>query len=170
MRLAIVNTLPPENGAVQKAIGELAASAAEYKIIHTQNLRIEPCIGCNACWLKTPGICAIKDDYEELLKLYLQYDAVIFLTGTALGFVNHQMKNIIDRVLPLATMYICFTDRQLRHVMRYDKKVCFGLLYSGKADDTYLNHWLERVVLNLDGKSMGAFPISRSKEVLSCIL
>ena len=52
----------------------------------------------------TPGVCSLRDGYEELLKAYLEYDATVFLAGTALNFVDHRMKNVIDRILPLATM------------------------------------------------------------------
>lgn len=119
--------------------------------------------------LQTPGRCAIRDDYEELLKAYLHYDAVIYLSGTALGFVHHPMKNIVDRILPLATMYTCFVDGQMRHVPRYRKDFRFGLLYEGEADRAYLNRWLERVALNMHGTSLEAFPLSEAKEVASCM-
>ena len=36
----------------------------EVEIIDTSDMKIAHCMGCNQCWLKTPGICAIKDDYE----------------------------------------------------------------------------------------------------------
>lgn len=117
----------------------------------------------------TPGICAVKDGYEELLKAYLAYDATIFLSGTALNFVDHRMKNVIDRLLPLVTMYVHIVDGQCRHVPRYEKKLRFGLLYAGSADGEYLNRWMERVMLNFGGESLGVSPISDAKEVLSCI-
>ena len=93
----------------------------------------------------------------------------MFLAGTALNFVDHRMKHVIDRLLPLATMYIHIVDGQCRHVPRYDKEYRFGLLYAGTADGDYLNHWLDRMVLNLGGSSLGVFPIHQAKEVLSCI-
>ncbi|MBR3516187.1 MAG: flavodoxin family protein, partial [Lachnospiraceae bacterium] len=40
----------------------------EAEIVEAAPLRISHCIGCNYCWLKTPGECAIKDDYEIILK------------------------------------------------------------------------------------------------------
>ena len=79
------------------------------------------------------------------------------------------MKNVIDRILPLATMYIHIVDGQCRHVPRYDKKLRFGLLYAGSADGAYLNRWMDRVMLNLGGESLGAYPISDAGEVLSCM-
>ena len=111
----------------------------------------------------------MKDGYEELLKAYLAYDATVFLSGTALNFLDYRMKNVIDRTLPLVTMYTHVVDGQFRHVPRYDKKLRFGLLYSGSADKAYLNHWMERVMLNFGGESLGAYPISDAKEVFSCI-
>lgn len=170
MSLLIVNTLPRGDATAQIAVKELAAAVPDHRVIQAFEMKISPCVGCNACWLKTPGICAVKDDYEEILKAYLQYDAAVFLAGTALDFVDHRMKNVIDRMLPLATMYTCFVDGQMRHVARYDRRYRFGLLYSGKADGEYLNDWMKRVALNMNGISLGAYPAEKCREVLSCIL
>lgn len=168
-KLLIVNILPEEDPAAQSAIEALREKAEEVQVIHAYEKNFRPCIGCNACWLKTPGICSIQDGYEELLKAYLASDAVVFLSGTALNFVDYRMKNVIDRILPLATMYIHIVDGQCRHVPRYDKKLRFGLLYSGPADGEYLNRWMDRVALNLGAESLGAYPIDHAGEVLSCI-
>ena len=167
--LLIVSALPEDDPAAQAAIQSLKRAVADVHVIHAYEQHFHPCVGCNACWLVTPGICAIKDGYEELLKAYLRYDAVLFLSGTALNFVNHRMKNLIDRLLPLVTMYIRIVDGQCRHVPRYDKKFRFGLLYAGSADRAYLNRWMERVMLNFDGESLGAYPMENAQEVLSCI-
>lgn len=168
-RLLIVNTLPESDPAVSSVLEALGRGAEEVRVIHACEKNLRPCIGCNACWLVTPGICSVRDGYEELLKAYLDYDATVFLSGTALSFVDHRMKNVIDRILPLATMYIHIVDGQCRHVPRYDKKLRFGLLYAGAADKAYLNHWMERVMVNLGGESLGAYSIDQVKEVLSCI-
>ena len=166
--LLVVNALP-ENAPAAQAVIETFENAAKVTVIHAYEQIFRPCVGCNACWLVTPGICAIKDGYEKLLRAYLQYDAVLFLSGTALNFVDYRTKNLIDRLLPLATMYIRIVDGQCRHIPRYDKKYRFGLLYEGTADRAYLNRWMERVMLNFDGESLGAYPIKDVKEVLSCI-
>ena len=108
MTLLIVNTLPKEQA--KTAIEYLSAKASDYEVIHTEDRNIRPCVGCNACWLKTPGVCSIKDGYDDILKGYLKYDATVFLAGTALNFIDHRMKNVIDRILPLATMYIRIVD------------------------------------------------------------
>ena len=77
MSLLIINTMSEDDASAQNCIQQLIKDKQDYKVIHTENMKISPCIGCNVCWLKTPGICAIKDDYEEILKAYLQYDTVL---------------------------------------------------------------------------------------------
>ena len=168
-RLLIVNTLPENDPAVSPALKALGRGAEEVRVIHAYEKNLRPCIGCNACWLVTPGICAVKDGYEELLEAYLAYDATIFLSGTALNFVDHRMKNVIDRLLPLITMYIHIVDGQCRHVPRYNRRLRFGLLYAGEANGDYLKHWIERVTLNFGGESLGAYPMASAQEVLKCI-
>ena len=165
-KLLIVNTLPEADAQAQAAINIIREKIADAQVINTCEKGFRPCVGCNACWLKTPGICAIKDGYDELMRAYLEYDAAVFICGTALNFVDHRMKNVIDRMLPLANMYIHIVDGQCRHLPRYDKRYRFGLLYDGQADRDYLNEWLARVALNLGGDSIGAFPVSQAKEVL----
>ena len=169
MSLLIVNLLPEDAPEALTAIETLSAAVPDHRIIHAYEKNLRPCVGCNACWLVTPGVCSLRDGYEELLKAYLGHDTTVFLAGTALNFVDHRMKNVIDRILPLATMYIHIVDGQCRHVPRYEKKLRLGLLYSGTADGAYLNRWMERVALNLGGESLGSYPIAEAKEVLSCI-
>lgn len=169
-KLLIVSVLPEGDPEAEAAIRSIrGATAADVGVIHAYERNFRPCVGCNACWLVTPGVCAIKDGYEKLLKAYLQYDTVLFLSGTALHFVDHRMKNLIDRLLPLVTMYVRIVHGQCRHVPRYDKKPRFGLLYAGVADKDYLHRWMGRVMLNFGGESLGAYPIRDVQEVLSCI-
>ena len=63
----VLNTL--ESGDCSEQIKALFADKnEEIEIINTADLKIMHCMGCNNCWLKTPGVCAIKDDYEIILK------------------------------------------------------------------------------------------------------
>lgn len=169
MSLLIINTLKEKSPILQDALKHLTTKTDDYLIIDTTQMNINSCIGCNACWLITPGICSLKDDYEQILKAILQYDTTIFISDTALGFVSYRTKNIIDRMLPLATMYTHVENGQMRHIPRYEKKFQFGLLYSGICDVEYIDQWLERVALNFKGRSMGVYSIEQYKEVILCI-
>ena len=70
MSLLIINTLEEDDPAVKNAIRHLSAKTSVHTFFHTAKMKIAPCIGCNACWLRTPGVCAVKDDYEQILKAY----------------------------------------------------------------------------------------------------
>ena len=60
----VLNTL--EEGAVPEQIGTLVKD--DMEVVNTSGMKIAHCMGCNQCWLKTPGVCAIKDDYEGIIK------------------------------------------------------------------------------------------------------
>lgn len=74
----------------------------DFQIYNVINDNIHHCIGCTNCWLKTPGICSIKDDFEVLFSSFVASDTIVLLSDTRKGFVDSRMKNIIDRLLPLA--------------------------------------------------------------------
>lgn len=38
----------------------------KIEIIETNRYNLSHCIGCNHCWIKTPGKCCIHDGYEEI--------------------------------------------------------------------------------------------------------
>lgn len=142
----------------------------EFELIDITGMHISHCVGCNYCWLKTPGICAIKDDYEPILKKMSKAHQVWLISDTHFGFVSYQTKNIVDRVLPLVTMYLKIKDGQMRHVMRYDHQPDIGIIYTGDGDQDYLERWSQRTALNLGSHSLGAFPAEHKKEAVSCML
>lgn len=145
------------------------AKAGEIDIVEAAELKIGHCIGCNYCWLKTPGECAVKDDYEIILKKLIHADQYWVISDTALGFIDHKGKNVFDRILPILTMNLHFVGDQMRHVSRYGKNADVGVIYKGEADKEYLERWTERAALNLESRSLGVFDESRIKEAVSCM-
>lgn len=80
---------------------------------------ITPCIGCWSCWLKTPGKCVFNDPMSENYPAYVNSDTVIFLLGTAQGFINHLAKAFLDRTIPHYHPYIELVTGECHHVARY---------------------------------------------------
>lgn len=81
---------------------------------------IRKCIGCWDCWLKTPGICVMKDPMSEHYRDYVNSEKVILLFDTAQGFLNHQAKAFLDRTIPHYHPYIELVDGECHHKARYD--------------------------------------------------
>lgn len=170
MSLLIINTASPDDSNVIQAINELTCNRDDFKVFHTYEKNIKPCAGCYQCILKTPGICVIKDDHEEILSAYVKYDNIVFISDTSFDFIDSKTKEVVDRILPLFTFFTCYRDGETRHIIRYEKTYNFGLLYNGNADNECLNYWLKRLAVNINGSSLGAFPIHNAKELSACIL
>ncbi len=145
-------------------------NAVGFELIDTTGMHISHCVGCNYCWLKTPGVCAIQDDYQPILRKMSGADRVWLVSDTRFGFVSFQTKNIVDRIMPLATMYLKFKDGQMRHVMRYNHRPDIGIIYTGDGDRPYLERWCQRTALNLGSRSLGVFSESNGKEAVLCML
>lgn len=136
----------------------------EVEIIDTTSMKIAHCMGCNQCWLKTPGVCAIKDDYEEIVKRLIRAENLWIVSDTRFGFLDYRGKRVMDRIMPMLNMYICFRDGWLRHELRYHP-LNIGLLYQGAADKQMMEDWCRRTAANIGGRSLGAFPIHSDNEI-----
>ncbi|MBO4374264.1 MAG: flavodoxin family protein [Lachnospiraceae bacterium] len=164
----IVNTTS-DTSVTDELKKSLENRAAETEFIEAAPLKISHCIGCNHCWLKTPGECAIKDDYEIILKRIIHAEQLWVISDTALGFIDYKGKNIFDRIIPIMTMYLTFVGDQMRHVPRYEQKTDMGLIILGEADKDYLKRWIERAALNMGSRSLGVFERNELKEAVSCM-
>ena len=164
MKTLVLNTLGDD--VLEQIQTLLPISGDEVEIVDTSDLKIAHCAGCNQCWLKTPGVCAFKDDYEEILKKLVKTDSLWIVTDTRFGFLDYRGKRLMDRVMPMLNMYIGFRDGWMRHELRYHP-LNIGLLYKGAGDQALLEDWCVRTAANIGGKSMGAFAIPGAEEKLS---
>ena len=99
------------------AIAALYDEQPRYKALGPA--AIKACIGCWACWWKTPGRCVHKDALAESYADYINADKVILLMDTAQGFINHDAKALIDRTIPHYHPYIEIVDGECHHKARY---------------------------------------------------
>ncbi|SIO28561.1 NAD(P)H-dependent oxidoreductase [Fibrobacter sp. UWB11] len=133
----------------------------EIEIINTADLKIMHCMGCNNCWLKTPGVCAIKDDYEIILKKLVTAENFWVVADTKFGFVDYRGKRVLDRVVPMLNMYIEFRDGWERHQLRYHP-LNFGVIYKGYGNRELLEEWSMRVARNMAGRSLGVISLDKN--------
>ena len=164
----VINTL--EDNSCNKQINALLDNADnQIKIIETKDLDIHHCIGCNQCWLKTPGQCVIKDDYSQIIKQLVTSEDLWLITGTRYGFLDYRGKRIMDRIMPMLNMNIEIRGGWMRHQLRYHA-LNVGVLYRGEGNQELLEEWCERCAKNLGGKSLGVISLDKTgKEVASCM-
>lgn len=99
------------------------AAGADTEHIYLANKKIGHCLGCFACWTKTPGVCVIKDDMAELLKKMLEADVAVYATPLYVDNVSGIMKDFMDRCIPLADpRFEPDENGQMRHVERYKSR------------------------------------------------
>lgn len=155
----VLNTL--ESGDCSEQINALLAGKGdEVEIINTAGMRIAHCIGCNQCWLKTPGVCSIKDDYESIVKKLVKTDNLWIASDTRFGFIDYRGKKVLDRIMPMLNMYLTFRGGWMRHELRYHT-LNVGLIYRGNGDQELLEDWCERTAANLGGHSLGVIALDK---------
>lgn len=150
----VINTLECDT---DERIEQLFSTA---ELINTNTQEISHCMGCNSCWIKTPGQCVIHDDFEIIFKKLLQADKIVFISEEKFGMVSYKLKNIVDRLIALDTPYTCIKNGQTRHVPRYDKRWKFLLIVPESNKLSYLNKWLNRMAINFHSDSLGAYELS----------
>lgn len=106
---------------IDKLSDSLKKKKNEVVILNLKKMKINYCIGCYACWLKTPGICIHKDDGPKILKEYINSDLVVFSSPIIMGFVSSILKTAIERFLPVLHPFLCIKEDRIQHMPRYDK-------------------------------------------------
>ena len=135
----------------------------DVEVIDTSDMKIAHCMGCNQCWFKTPGVCAIKDDYESILKKLIQAENLWLVSDTRFGFLDYKGKRVMDRIMPMLNMTVGFRDGWMRHELRYHP-LNIGLLYKGDADQAMMEDWCKRTAANIGGHSLGAIALEKAPE------
>jgi len=108
-----------QDGEIYEAIQNLYDEP--LKVVRLGEQSITSCIGCWTCWLKTPGLCVMKDIMTDFYPDYVNSDTVILLMDTAQGFLSHQAKAFIDRTIPHYNPYIEMVDGECHHAARYER-------------------------------------------------
>lgn len=98
------------------------SQGAKTETIYLKGKKINYCIGCYACWTKTPGVCIHKDDMPEILQKICECDIIVYATPLYNYNVTGLFKVFQDRTLPLLDPHIIKTGNAHRHPARYETK------------------------------------------------
>lgn len=144
MRILIINGSPRgKNGNTHWMVREVMAGAqeagAEVENIFLAQKTIKMCMGCFACWTKTPGQCLQKDDTGEILEKLIPADILVFATPVYVDNVTGLMKNFMDRMIPLVDPHFeKDPGGEYRHRRRFEKLPKLAVLAnSGLPEQTH---------------------------------
>ena len=134
---------------------ESAGDTVERRDLRDMDIRF--CTGCWSCWLKTPGLCAFKDDMTELYPRILAADVVVWASPMIMGNVSALVKKAQDRFIPLILPYIELDRGECHHRRRYPKDIDLGVILGAGFEDTeedvgIVMYQMERLARNARGK------------------
>jgi len=125
MRILVLNGIPKNEkymdyeATIEKSIIENNTHEIEY--FRLRDMDIEYCTGCWSCWVKTPGLCAIKDDYEQVFSRIPHADRILYISPVILGYESSILKKCKDRSIGTAIPYITYFNGEQHHLQRYEK-------------------------------------------------
>lgn len=91
------------------------------ELIDISQSMIEHCLGCYACWTKTPGQCLIRDDMAGHIEKYRNADLIIWSFPLYYFGMPSKTKAFLDRLLPINLPAIDIHDDGTNgHPSRYD--------------------------------------------------
>jgi multimeric flavodoxin WrbA len=93
----------------------MGAGGCEIDLLYVHKLEIKPCLGCLACWVKTPGRCVQQDDMADILTMMAGSDIVVYATPLYVDGMNATMKNLLDRSIPLLQPWFVVHEDHCRH-------------------------------------------------------
>lgn len=104
--------------------------------VDLRDLKIRSCVGCWTCWLKTPGLCGLKDDMATLYPKMVAADLVVWASPLILGTMSALAKTAQDRFIPTVHPYVEMVDGECHHRSRYAHNADVGVIVGPGADDT----------------------------------
>ena len=120
-------------------------AGAEVETVNLRQKKINHCLGCFTCWTKTPGVCVHKDDMAlELYPRWLSSDIVVYASPLYHFTVNADMKNFIERTLPILKPYLVNQKGTTGHPLRSKHPGVVMLSVAGFPEDSIfdaLSYW-----------------------------
>lgn len=157
MKVMIIDGIPADHpyASYSNTITETILSNASHQIdyFRLRDMDIHPCTGCWSCWYKTPGLCAIKDDHEQILSRIPHVDMILYVTPIIVGYESSLIKTCKDRSIPTAHPYITIYNGEQHHHERYKNSPNISVLTlkddaTCQEDMDLINETYQRVGLN----------------------
>ncbi len=99
MNILILSGSPRKGGNTEllaEAFAQGASKHHQVEIVSVRDYKVNPCLGCNACF-KTNGICAQKDDMSPIYEKMNQADMLVIASPVYFYGISAQLKAVIDR-------------------------------------------------------------------------
>ena len=123
MKVLVINGSPRGEGSNTMNLVRAFLEGANWmdaEIIDISKADVKGCTGCFSCWTSTPGKCVIKDSMQDFLPKIIEADVIIWSFPLYGCHFPGNMKNFMDRQLPMALPYMDKNAESGGHPGRYD--------------------------------------------------
>lgn len=109
---------------------------ADFIIFNLRKLKLKKnCTGCFGCWVKTPGICVIKDDLQPAAPILGKTESFIIISNITYGGYSIDVKRFMDRSLGYIQPYFTRRGNEMHHVSRYASRLNLIVIgYGAKSE------------------------------------
>lgn len=102
--------------------------------VDLRDLDLRYCIGCFGCWVKTPGVCSVRDESCKIGRAMIGSDFTIWAAPLVMGFPSALLKMALDKSIPLIHPYMMVDHGEAHHRPRYNHYPRLGLLVAPEPD------------------------------------
>ncbi|MCW4025598.1 MAG: NAD(P)H-dependent oxidoreductase [Candidatus Bathyarchaeota archaeon] len=152
MNIVVINGARPQDSKVDETsdiLQSVLSQLGDVTAYKMRDMEIADCMGCFACWLKTPGQCIINDAGKEITPKIIKSDLRIFVTPVVFGGYSYELKKILDREgLSELLPFLAEFNGEIHHPPRYDK--CSRIITVGVLPKP--NPEYERIFKTLAGR------------------
>ena len=100
LNLLILSGSPRKGGNTDLLVEAFVKGASQkhyVEIVSVQDYKVNPCIGCNACFKNEGNICAQKDDMALIYEKANEADMLVIASPVYFYGLSAQLKSVIDR-------------------------------------------------------------------------
>ncbi len=100
MNIQILSGSPRKGGNTELLAEAFAKGAAMHhhvEIISVRDYKVNPCLGCNACFKNDANTCVQKDDMTVIYEKMSQADMLVIASPVYFYSISAQLKTVIDR-------------------------------------------------------------------------
>ena len=136
---------------------QLQAQGWDVEHILLREQKIGNCAGEFFCWVRTPGVCIIKDDNRTISAAIIASDLMIYLTPVTFGGYSSALKRIVDHQIQNISPFFAKIEDETHHQKRYEKYPDFlavGWMDTFNAqDEAVFQYLVQRNALNWHAKT-----------------
>lgn len=129
-------------------LGIYSLNEEEYMVVDSTGSKNTYCIGCFGCWLKTPGRCIIKDNFQTMGERLAASDEILIISKATFGSYSSAVKNVLDRSIAYVLPYFSIRNGEMHHGERYHKNLKVSAAFYGDMTEVEKKTSLNLVMAN----------------------